>query len=227
MFDRTAVQWSLMAVAFSAACLPTFAPATETPAADPGELFTVTAEIVFQTEEVNIPGWEGGPFSEPVGEGSVEIRLAFPEAGGAPTMQAGDARVSRYGCFGSAPCSCTVPEDLLTRQWQPVVLDRVEWNRDSRVITLMGPATYPEDETAVRVRCAPGADVVVPDHPLFKLLGAFGRSNAPRWGSGFEIPLTGPGPWKRVFERELFSDGPKVFRARLEFTVEATPAVGS
>ena len=181
-------------------------------------LYTIGIGIEFEVEELNIPGWEGGPYSEPVGEGMVELRLVFPGEGGHPVMQAGDARITRYGCRGNAGCVCTAPPELFERLWTPVFLDQVELNRDSMVITLKGPPTYPDDETTVRVQCGP-SDVRVEDHPLYKLLGAFGPDNEQRKLTGFHIPLTGSGPWEKTFDRELFALGPKVFRAKLIVTV--------
>lgn len=184
------------------------------------QLLTVTIESRFETEEVNIPGWEAGMFSEPVGEGTVELRLVFPASGGEPTVQSGRAELDLYGCRGSAPCTCSIPVQVIDRLWEPVIFDRLSWDVDAGVLRLMGPVEYPDDQTSVTIRCTGSPETVVPDYPLFKLLGAFSEANDRRWESMFAVPLSTEGRGHEVFERELYSRGPKVFRARIEITVQ-------
>ena len=185
------------------------------------QLFTMRVEITFDVEEVNIPGWEEGIHSEPVGTGSLEVRMTFPAAGGPADMHIGEVRFSSYSCQGSAPCSCTAPPTLFSKLWSPVVFDRLEWDPESRQISIMGPVTFPKYEETITVRCSGSPPVKIPEYPLYKLLGSFTEENTRRWDRQFIIPLQGPGPWKKTFEKEFYNQGPKVFIARLAFVIES------
>lgn len=185
------------------------------------QLFTIRMDINFEVEEVNIPGWEEGAFSEPVGAGRVETRLAFPSEGGFPSVQVGEAEITRYGCKGNAGCTCTAPPEIFSTLWKPVILDDIRWDKSNKMMIVKGPLGHPDDKTAIRVKC-PGVSTSVEDHPLYKLLGALGTDNTERKSRGFQIPLTGPGPWKKKFPRELYAMGPKVFRAEIIVTISDT-----
>ncbi len=182
------------------------------------KLFTVHMKIDFEVEEINIPGWEGGPYSEPEGGGEVELGLNFNSDGGFFTVQVGNARIQDYACKGSAGCRCTAPPELFSNLWAPVTFEDIRWDPDSKMMILQGPARHPQDLTTVKVDC-PGVSTAVEDHPLHKLLGAFGPENEQRKNSGFLVSLAGEGPWTKTFPRELFGIGPKTFRATIVITV--------
>lgn len=176
--------------------------------------FRVEMNIDFEVEEINIPGWEGGAYSEPVGDGAVEFGLSFNPDGGFPTVQVGRAKINNYSCKGSAGCRCTAPKELFSRVWTPITLENIRWNPEQKTMIFKGPFTYPPDMTMIQVDC-PGISSSAEDHPLYKLLGALGPENKERKESGLSVSLAGEGPWTQTFSHELFNFGPKVFRAKV------------
>lgn len=179
--------------------------------------FQISIGVEFETEEVAIPGWEGGQIFEPKGYGLITIHAGFPSDGGAAEVASATVTLKRYGGVGPN-CTLRVPDDAVNRTFAPVVFKRLFWNKQLHTMHISADIDYPDYEMTVRVTCPPIGEVPIPDRPLFKIFGPFTQNRDTKF-QGIAIQLTDQPVTSRTIKDVLFGE-PMVYRATLDVVVE-------
>jgi hypothetical protein len=179
--------------------------------------FTITIGVEFETEEIAIPGWEGGPIFEPKGYAMIVINAGFPEAGGAAEVQSARVKLTRYTGVGPN-CRLRLLDPVIGREFAPVVFRRLYWNREQNTIHISREVDFPEYELPVGVTCPPHPEITIPDRPLFKAFGPFIANLADDF-QGFVLPLGSASVSSRTIKDVRYGE-PMVYRANLDFVVE-------
>jgi hypothetical protein len=181
--------------------------------------FRISIGVEFETEEVAIPGWEGGPIFEPKGYGLITIHAGFAAEGGAAEVTSATVTLKRYEGVGPS-CTLRIPSGVIDRVFAPVLVKHVVWNTQRNTMHISADVEYPDYEMAVGVTCPPLGEVKVPDRPLYKIFGAF-TDNHDASFHGVSVQLNGQPVASRTI-KDLHFGEPMVYRATVDIVVERT-----
>ncbi len=145
--------------------------------------FNVMMTITFESDLSKVPGYDGSPYSEPVGYGLVELEASFPESGGYDLYNSGTIKLTNYEEKGPY-CTLETPEGMIGTVSE-VSWDKIYWDPQGR-LTFEADVDFENPAFTIIANCPP-LSAPIEEYPLYKLLGIFNEEMR-----SFSIDLTAP-----------------------------------
>lgn len=136
---------------------------------DSHKIFNITINIVFESDISKIPGYDGSPYSEPIGYGLITLEAAFPDAGGYDLYNQGTITLTNYEEKGPY-CTLEVPENMIGAS-SPISWENIYWDPEGRM-TFEADVSYDNLEFNIVANCPPLSAPLV-EYPIYKLVGIF------------------------------------------------------
>ena len=134
-----------------------------------GKKFKIIMALSFESDLSKVPGYDGSPYSEPVGYGLVELEASFPESGGYDSFNHGTLKLTNYEEKGPY-CTLETPEGMIGAVSE-VSWDKIYWDPQGRM-TFEADVDFENPDFTVIVNCPP-LSASVEEYPLYKLMGIF------------------------------------------------------
>jgi hypothetical protein len=131
--------------------------------------FHVLMTIVFESDISKIPGYDGSPYSEPVGYGLVDLEVGFPSKGGYSLYNSGSVTLVNYEEKGPY-CTLETPEGMIGAVSE-ISWGQINWEPDERM-TFENEIAYDNLDFMITANCPPLSAPVV-EYPIYKLVGIF------------------------------------------------------
>ena len=145
--------------------------------------FNIMMTIIFESDLTKVPGYDGSPYSEPVGYGMLDLEVSFPESGGYDLYNAGTIKLTNYEEKGPY-CTLETPEGMIGAISE-VSWSQIYWDPQGR-ITFEADVDFENPAFTIIANCPP-LSAPIEEYPLYKLLGIFNEEMR-----GFSIDLDAP-----------------------------------
>lgn len=174
------------------------------------EKFRVIMTIVFESDISKIPGYDGSPYSEPVGYGLVDLEVAFPTSGGYGLYNSGTIKLTNYEEKGPY-CSLETPEGMIGASSE-ISWGQIYWEPDGRM-TFEADVVYENLDFTVIANCPPLSAPLV-EYPIYKLIGIFNEEL-----QSFSIDLNDPSHYFENLHWGMYD----VLQTNIDVVVEKIP----